>query len=86
MYIILKMLLALYFFTCLYLPFFLSFLQTSSFFLHIFKVQMIDRKVILGGKQSSGLSLATISLVLSEKAPFSDKNLTMCVFFSGIDL
>lgn len=47
---------------------------------------MIDRKVILGGKQSSGLSLATISLVLSEKAPFSDKNLTMCVFFSGIDL
>ncbi|RWR80915.1 Ribosome control protein 1 [Cinnamomum micranthum f. kanehirae] len=53
---------------------------TSSFFLHIFKVQMIDRKVILGGKQSSGLSLATISLVLSEKAPFSDKNLTMSNF------
>lgn len=42
---------------------------------------MTDRKVVLGGKQSSGLSLATISIVLSEKAPFSDKNLTMCVLF-----
>lgn len=50
---------------------------TSSFFLHIFRVQMTDKKLLTGGKQPSGLFFATVSLVLSEKAPFSDNNLTM---------
>ncbi|KAK9146414.1 hypothetical protein Sjap_006317 [Stephania japonica] len=50
---------------------------TSACFLHIFKVQITDRKLQIGGKQSSGLFLATISLLLSERAPFADENLTM---------
>ncbi|XP_077219542.1 uncharacterized protein LOC143853708 isoform X2 [Tasmannia lanceolata] len=45
---------------------------TSSFIFNIFKVQITERKLLVGGKQSPGLFLANISLVLSEKAPFSD--------------
>ncbi|KAF8380184.1 hypothetical protein HHK36_027666 [Tetracentron sinense] len=51
--------------------------NTSSFFLHIFKVQSTGKELKVGGKQPSGLFLATISLLLSEQVPFSDKNLTM---------
>ncbi|KAF6162199.1 hypothetical protein GIB67_008328 [Kingdonia uniflora] len=50
---------------------------TSSFFLHIFKVQFTEKKLQIGGKQPSGLFLVTISLLLSEKVPFADENLTM---------
>ncbi|KAL0538140.1 hypothetical protein IC582_027139 [Cucumis melo] len=50
---------------------------TSSFFLHIFKVQFTDRKIHFGGKQPSGLSFATISLVLSEQVPFAARDLTV---------
>ncbi|KAL5982687.1 hypothetical protein ACLOJK_016763 [Asimina triloba] len=50
---------------------------TSSFFLHIFRVQVTDKKILIGGKQPTGLFLVSISLVLSEKTPFSDGNLTM---------
>ncbi|XP_060668600.1 uncharacterized protein LOC107432934 isoform X2 [Ziziphus jujuba] len=50
---------------------------TSSFYLHIFKVQFTEKKVQTGGKQPSGLFLATIYLVLSEQVPFSEKNLAV---------
>ncbi|XP_058085999.1 uncharacterized protein LOC131233336 isoform X1 [Magnolia sinica] len=53
---------------------------TSSFFLHIFRVQITDKKLLVGGKQPSGLFLSSISLVLSEKAPFSDRNLAVSNF------
>lgn len=49
-------------------------LQTSSQYLHIYKVRFSGKKLIFGGKQLSGLSLASIALVHSEKTPFSDGN------------
>ncbi|KAF9602571.1 hypothetical protein IFM89_029870 [Coptis chinensis] len=48
---------------------------TSSFFLHIFKVQITERKLQVGGK--SGLFLASISLLLSEQTPFAAESFTM---------
>ncbi|KAL3622149.1 hypothetical protein CASFOL_033560 [Castilleja foliolosa] len=50
---------------------------TSSFYLHIFKVQMTEKKMHFGGKQQTGLFLANISLLLSEQVPFANKNLTV---------
>ncbi|CAI8613188.1 unnamed protein product [Vicia faba] len=50
---------------------------TSSFYLHIFKVRFLDKKIHIGGKQPSALSLATISLLLSEQVPFATKNLSV---------
>ncbi|KAM5574389.1 guanine nucleotide exchange factor subunit RIC1 [Rosa sericea] len=50
---------------------------TSSFFLHLFKVQFSEKKIQLGGKQPSGLFLATISPLLSEQVPFADKDITV---------
>ncbi|KAL8235817.1 hypothetical protein R6Q59_016898 [Mikania micrantha] len=51
--------------------------QTSSFFLHVYKVQFSEKKIHIGGKQPSNLSLATISLLMSEEVPFSVKDLTV---------
>ncbi|KAK9279850.1 hypothetical protein L1049_013532 [Liquidambar formosana] len=56
---------------------------TSSFFLHIFKVQFTEKKIQIGGKQPSGLFLATISLLLSEQVPFANKDLTISNIFCG---
>ncbi|KAI9110109.1 hypothetical protein K1719_019150 [Acacia pycnantha] len=50
---------------------------TSSFFLHIFKVQISEKRIHVGGKQPSALRLATISLLLSEQVPFVVKDLTL---------
>lgn len=50
---------------------------TSSFFLHVFKVQFTEKRIQIGGKQPSGLFLATISLLHSEQVPFVNKDLTM---------
>ncbi|KAL8138535.1 hypothetical protein V2J09_004536, partial [Rumex salicifolius] len=50
---------------------------TSSFHLHIFKVQFKDKKVQIGGKQSSGLFLAHINIVLNEQVPFAVKDLAV---------
>lgn len=50
---------------------------TSSFHLHIFKVQFTDKKIQFGGKQSSALFLANINLVLNEQVPFAVKDLTV---------
>lgn len=50
---------------------------TSSFFLHIFKVQFTEKRILIGGKQPSGLVLASISLVLNEQVPFAEKNLAV---------
>ncbi|KAJ6400616.1 hypothetical protein OIU84_016125 [Salix udensis] len=55
---------------------------TSSFFLHIFKVQFSDKRIQIGGKQPSGLFLANVSLLLSEHVPFADKDLTVSNFVS----
>ncbi|XP_061961808.1 uncharacterized protein LOC133682481 [Populus nigra] len=55
---------------------------TSSFFLHIFKVQFSDKRIQIGGKQPSGLLLANVSLLLSEQVPFADKDLTVSNFVS----
>ncbi|KAF9687843.1 hypothetical protein SADUNF_Sadunf02G0135300 [Salix dunnii] len=62
--------------------FFLFFLHTTSFFLHIFKVQFSEKRIHIGGKQPSGLCLANITLVLSEQVPFADKKLTVSNFVS----
>ncbi|KAI8026736.1 RAB6A-GEF complex partner protein 1 [Camellia lanceoleosa] len=48
---------------------------TSSSYLHVFKVQFTEKRIQIGGKQPSGLFLATISLLLSEQVPFSNKEL-----------
>lgn len=53
------------------------YLQTSSFFLHIFKIQFTEKRIQIGGKQPSGLFLASISLLLSEQVPFAEKDLTV---------
>ncbi|KAM7476445.1 hypothetical protein LguiB_023688 [Lonicera macranthoides] len=50
---------------------------TSSFYLHIFKVQFTEKRIHIGGKQPSGLFLATISLLLNEQVPFPNKNLAV---------
>lgn len=50
---------------------------TSSFHLHIFKVQFSDKAINMGGKQPSALFLANINLVLNEQVPFSVKDLTV---------
>ncbi|KZV51236.1 hypothetical protein F511_05893 [Dorcoceras hygrometricum] len=50
---------------------------TSSFYLHIFKVQITEKKIHIGGKQPTGLSLVNISLLLNEQVPFANKNLRM---------
>lgn len=54
---------------------YLYFLQTSSHFLHIFKVQFSEKRLLIGGKQPSGLLFATLSLVLNEQVPFAEMNL-----------
>ncbi|XP_057780587.1 uncharacterized protein LOC130999108 isoform X2 [Salvia miltiorrhiza] len=53
---------------------------TSSFYLHIFKVQMTEKKIYVGGKQPTGLFLSNISLVLSEQVPFANENFTVSNF------
>ncbi|XP_065859676.1 uncharacterized protein [Euphorbia lathyris] len=50
---------------------------TTSFFLHIFKVQFTERRIQIREKQPSDLFLANISLVLREQVPFSEKDLTV---------
>ncbi|XP_057533599.1 uncharacterized protein LOC130811346 isoform X1 [Amaranthus tricolor] len=50
---------------------------TSSFYLHIFKVQFTDRRIHIGGKQPSALFLANVNLVLNEQVPFSVKDLAV---------
>ncbi|XP_027350147.1 RAB6A-GEF complex partner protein 1-like isoform X2 [Abrus precatorius] len=50
---------------------------TSSFFLHIFKVQLSDKRIHTGGKQPSALCVATISLLLTEQVPFGVKDLSV---------
>ena len=52
-------------------------LQTSSFFLHIFKIQFTEKRIQIGGKQPSSLFLASISLLLSEQVPFAEKDLAL---------
>ncbi|CAJ1820340.1 unnamed protein product [Sphenostylis stenocarpa] len=44
---------------------------TSTFFLHIFKVQFSEKRIHTGGKQPSALCLASISLLLTEQVPFT---------------
>ncbi|KAL3829687.1 hypothetical protein ACJIZ3_018489 [Penstemon smallii] len=48
---------------------------TSSFYLHILKVQITAKKIHIGGKQPTGLFLMNVSLLLSEQVPFANKNL-----------
>ncbi|CAN1159994.1 Guanine nucleotide exchange factor subunit RIC1 [Linum perenne] len=50
---------------------------TSSFFLHIFKVQFTDKRIYVGGKQPSGLFLANITLLLSELVPFAKTDIAV---------
>ncbi|KAG6725467.1 hypothetical protein I3842_02G033700 [Carya illinoinensis] len=53
---------------------------TSSFFLQIFKVQFTEKRIQIGGKQPSGLFLASISLLLSEQVPFAENYLAVSNF------
>ncbi|XP_044504252.1 guanine nucleotide exchange factor subunit RIC1-like [Mangifera indica] len=50
---------------------------TSSFFLHIFKVQFTEKRIQIGAKHPSGLFLANIFLVLSEQVPFAEKGFSV---------
>ncbi|KAL7121417.1 hypothetical protein ACP275_02G180800 [Erythranthe tilingii] len=50
---------------------------TSSFYLHIYKVQFTEKKILIGGKQPTGLFLANVSLLLGEQVPFANNNLTV---------
>lgn len=50
-------------------------LQTSASYLHIYKVHFSGKRLMIGGKQLPGLFLASVSLVITEKAPFREKNL-----------
>lgn len=50
---------------------------TSSFYLHIFKVQFTDKRIHIGGKQPSALFLANINVLLNEQVPFSVKDVTV---------
>ncbi|XP_031479241.1 uncharacterized protein LOC116250045 [Nymphaea colorata] len=59
--------------------------MTSLFFLYIFSIQFTGKQLILGGKQSSGLFLATISIAAVEKAPYSEKRLTISNFVCDND-
>jgi len=52
-------------------------LQTSHFYLHIFKVQFSDKRIHIGGKQPSALFLANINCVLNEQVPLSVKDMTV---------
>ncbi|WOL17540.1 RAB6A-GEF complex partner protein 1 [Canna indica] len=53
---------------------------TSSSYLHIYKVHFSGKGLLIGGKQHPGPALASVSLVIIEKAPFSDKNLVTSNF------
>ncbi|KAH9732552.1 RIC1 domain-containing protein [Citrus sinensis] len=50
---------------------------TSSLYLHIFKVQITEKSIQIGGKQPSGLFFIKISLVLNEQLPFAEKGLSV---------
>jgi hypothetical protein len=47
-------------------------LQTSSFYLHIYKVQLSGKPLIVGGKQLPGLCLGSLSLIIVEKVPLAN--------------
>nr|CAB3451299.1 unnamed protein product [Digitaria exilis] len=45
---------------------------TSSFYLHIYRVQLSGKPLIVGGKQLQGLCLAGISQIITEKVPLAN--------------
>ncbi|VAI50373.1 unnamed protein product [Triticum turgidum subsp. durum] len=45
---------------------------TSSFYLHIYKVQLSGKPLIVGGKQLPGLCLAGLSQIIVEKVPLAN--------------
>jgi hypothetical protein len=47
-------------------------LQTSSFHLYIYKVQLLGKPLIVGGKQLPGLCIATLSQIIVEKVPLAN--------------
>ncbi|CAL9202367.1 unnamed protein product [Musa hybrid cultivar] len=53
---------------------------TSASYLHIYKVHFSGKRLMIGGKQLPGLFLASVSLVITEKAPFREKNLVISNF------
>ncbi|ESQ43929.1 hypothetical protein EUTSA_v10005756mg [Eutrema salsugineum] len=53
---------------------------TSSFFLHIYKVKFMDKRIKTGERQPSELCFATISLLLSEQIPFAGDDLSVSNF------
>lgn len=55
---------------------------TSSFFLHIYKLNVSEKHLRFGGKEVSGLSLVNIKYYSSKKAPFADENVTISNFVS----
>ncbi|KAK1376844.1 Quinoprotein amine dehydrogenase beta chain-like [Heracleum sosnowskyi] len=50
---------------------------TSSYYLHLFKVQFTDKRIQIGGKQPSSLYLASFSVLLSEQVPIAKPQLSM---------
>ncbi|XP_048597309.1 guanine nucleotide exchange factor subunit RIC1-like isoform X1 [Brassica napus] len=53
---------------------------TSSFFLHIYKVKFMDKRIKTGERQPSELCFASISLLLSEQVPFAGEDLSVSNF------
>ncbi|XP_051192132.1 uncharacterized protein [Lolium perenne] len=45
---------------------------TSSFHLYIYKVQLLGKPLIVGGKQLPGLCIATLSQIIVEKVPLAN--------------
>ncbi|WVZ08459.1 hypothetical protein V8G54_021805, partial [Vigna mungo] len=56
-------------------------IPTSTFFLHSFKVQFLDKRIHTGGRQPSAFCLTIISLLLTEQVPFAVKDLYVIQFF-----
>ncbi|GLJ12697.1 hypothetical protein SUGI_0196120 [Cryptomeria japonica] len=55
---------------------------TSSFLLHVYKVNFSGKHLRFGGKDVSGLSLVNIKYNSSKKAPFAGENVTISNFVS----
>ncbi|KAG2258823.1 hypothetical protein Bca52824_078117 [Brassica carinata] len=53
---------------------------TSSFFLHIYKVKFMDKRIKTGERQPSELCFASMSLLLSEQVPFAGEDLFVSNF------
>lgn len=61
------------------------YVQTSSFYLYIYKLQFSGKPLIIGGKPQPGLCLASISQIIVEKVPLAnDAFITYGIRFASL--